>query len=222
MASWTAHAIHFLDFEGNLRSGILEYGLVTLRDGRVEAARTRLCQPKGRIKPEDTAVHGLDEAALAGQAPFSADWELFASLREQGPLGAHYASAENSLIKSVWPYPRSSPDFSRPGEQTADWGPWVDSAALCAELLPRAGTGKLEELVRVLDLQGELDRLAEQFCPADRTHYHAALYDALAGALLLTGLAKDPLVAELSLSQLLVRSTRTGSARDALQQGSLF
>jgi len=222
VASWTGHAIHFLDFEGNLRSGILEYGLVTLREGRIEAAHTRLCQPKGRIKPEDTAVHGLDEAALAGQEPFSKDWERFASLREQGPFAAHYASAENSLIKSVWPYPRSSPDFSRPGNQIAEWGPWVDSAALCSELLPQLGTGKLEELVGRLNLQGELDSLAAQHCPPDRMHYHAALYDALAGALLLLSLTRAPRTAELTLSQLLVRSARSGDVRDALQQGSLF
>jgi len=222
VASWTEHPIHFLDFEGNLRSGILEYGLVTLRNGRIEAASTRLCRGKGRIRIEETAVHGLSDADLVGHPPFSDCWDLFAGLREQGPLAAHFASAENSLIKSVWPYPRSSPDFARPGSQLAEWGPWVDSAALCAEFYPELASEKLGQLVTTLGLQEELDTLAKTHCPTDRTHYHAALYDAIAGALILCNLARHPQVAALSLSQLLVLSARSGQTRDSLQQGSLF
>jgi len=47
-------------------------------------------------------------------------------------------------------------------------------------------------------LQPELDALAVQHCPAGRGHYHAALYDALAGALLLASLAREPALAQLT------------------------
>ena len=42
-------------------------------------------------------------------------WERFAGLRATGPLAAHFAPVENSLLRKVWPYPREVPDFARPG-----------------------------------------------------------------------------------------------------------
>jgi DNA polymerase-3 subunit epsilon len=71
-------------------------------------------------------------------------------------------------------------------------------------------------------VQGELDALAAEHCPRDRRRYHAALYDALAGALLLAKLAREPQVAGLTTMQLLALSTLDGAKRDALQQRELF
>ena len=203
-------------------SGILEYGVVTLLGGVVTAAQTRLCQAAGRIRPEDTAVHGLREDLLAAQRPFADDWEIFAAFREQGPLAAHFAGVENALLKSVWPYPRNSPDFARPGERLIDWGPWIDTARLYAQLYPRLDSGRLESLVAATGLQVELDATATRHCPPERRRYHAALYDALAGAVLLGALARDPQLAGLTVMQLLALSTLDGEKRDALQQRELF
>jgi DNA polymerase-3 subunit epsilon len=174
------------------------------------------------VREEDAAVHGLRESALREHAPFSEEWGYFLGLRERGPLAAHYSGVENGLLKSVWPYPRAVPDFARPGASVVDWGPWVDSARLCADLLPAAGSGRLEVMVAAAGLQSELDALAAEHCPAGRRRYHAALYDALAGALLLTFLARDPRAAGLSMMQLLALSTLDPVRRDALQQGELF
>ncbi len=220
--AWTEHPIHFVDFEGSLASGILEYGVVTVQQGGVAALHTRLCRATGRIRAEDTAVHGLAPDALAGCAPFAEDFELFAAWRARGPLAAHFAGAENSLIKSVWPYGRTAPDFSRPGETTADWGPWIDTGALYRQQRPGAATLKLAELVAACGLQAELDRLAAALCPPSRRAYHAAPYDALAGALLLLALAAEPACAQLTLPELLVRSTLDGGRRDEMRQGNLF
>jgi DNA polymerase-3 subunit epsilon len=220
--SWTEQPIFFVDFEGSRLSGVLEYGVVTLRGGEVVETRTRLCAPTGRVRPEDTAVHGLQAEALAGRAPFAGEWEYFAGLRERGPLAAHYAGVENGLLKGVWPYPRSSPDFARPGERTIDWGPWVDTARLYAQLYPKLDSGRLEALVGATGLQPELDAQAARHCPEGRRHYHAALYDALAGALLLRALARDFQLAALTTMQLLALSTLDGAKRDALQQRELF
>ena len=219
---WTQHPVHFIDFEGSVASGVLEYGAVTLLGGRVEGVRGRLCAPTGRVERADTEVHGLRADALGGLAPFSDDWEVFASLRESGPLAAHYSGAENSLIRSVWPYPRSSPDFARPGGQVIDWGPWVDTARIYAQLYPSLGSGRLEWLVGACGLQGELDRLAEAHCPQGRRRYHAALYDALGGALLLASLARHPQTASLTLMQVLALSTLDPKKRDSMVQGDLF
>lgn len=220
--TWTEQPIFFVDFEGSRASGILEFGVVEVLRGAVVNARTRICRATGRVRAEDTAVHGLSEASVATHAPFAEEWAYFSSLRELGPLAAHYAGVENGLLKSVWPYPRSSPDFARPGQRVVDWGPWVDSARLYAQLYPQLASGKLESLVTACGLQGELDAQAAAYCPPDRRHYHAALYDALAGALLLASLARDPQVAALTTMQLLALSTLDGEKRDALQQGNLF
>ena len=220
--SWTDQPIHFIDFEGSRASGVLEYGVVTLRGGRVVEARTRLCQATGRVDAQDTAVHGLRAAALAGLAPFADDWDFFADLRERGPLAAHYAGVENALLKSVWPYPRQSPDFARVGEHLIDWGPWIDSARLYAQFYPGLDTGRLEALVAACGLQAELDALAAAHCPPSRRRYHAALYDALAGATLLAALAREPQLGGLTLMQLLAFSTLDPKKRDALIQDELF
>lgn len=220
--SWADQPIFFVDFEGSRTSGILEYGVVTLVRGEVADTHTRLCRPLGRVRPEDTAVHGLSESTLRPCAPFADEWEFFAALRERGPLAAHYAGVENALLKSVWPYPRSSPDFARPGEWIADWGPWIDSARLYAQLFPTLESGRLESVVAVFGLEEELNLAAAKHCPPGRRLYHCALYDALAGALLLARLARDPQLAGLSLLQLLALSTLDPVKRDALQQRELF
>ena len=168
-------------------------------------------------------MHGLTAGQLASAAPFADEFGRFADLRETGPLAAHFANAENTMIKSVWPYSRTSPDFVRGGSATVtDWGPWVDTGRLYPQLYPDLGSAKLAELVATFALQAELDALAGQHCPADRRHYHAALYDALAGALLLGRLAAEPTIAGQSLRWLLTMSTLDGAKRDAWQQGDLF
>jgi DNA polymerase III epsilon subunit-like protein len=220
--SWSDQPIFFVDFEGSRTSGILEYGVATVLRGEIVDAHTRLCRPTGRVRPEDTAVHGLDADALAARPPFADEWDFFAGLRERGPLAAHYAGVENALLKGVWPYPRSSPDFARPGEWIVDWGPWIDSARLYAQLFPTLDSGRLAAVVSAFSLEPELERAAAVHCPPDRRQYHCALYDALAGALLLARLARDPQLAGLTLLQLLALSTLDPVKRDALQQRELF
>ena len=219
---WTGQLIHFVDFEGSLASGILEYGVVTLRGAEIISTQTRLCRASGRIRAEDAALHGLDAAAVAEHAPFADDFDAFAQWRESGPLAAHFANAENTLIKSVWPYPRTSPDFARPGRAVTEWGPWIDTGRLYPQLYPSLASAKLAEVVAAFGLQPQLDALAEQHCPADRRRYHAALYDALAGALLLTRLASEPALAGQSCAWLLEMSTLDGDQRAALRQSGLF
>jgi len=220
--TWTQQPIYFVDFEGSRTSGILEYGVAEVRGGKVTGTSTRLCRAIGRVRAEDVAVHGLEEETLAGHAPFADEWDYFAGLRERGPLAAHYAGVENGLLKSVWPYPRNSPDFARPGESVIEWGPWIDSARLYAQFYPQLDSGRLESLVTACGLQAELDGLAQAHCPPARRRYHAALYDALAGALLLASLAREPRLAGLTVMQLLAFSTLDGEKRDALQQRNLF
>jgi len=219
---WLEQPIYFIDFEGSTASGIVEYGVVTLLGGRVTAAHTRLCSPTGSMRAADTEIHGLRAESLTGLAPFSAEWETFAGYREKGPFAAHYAGAENSLLKSVWPYPRVSPDFARPGGTIAEWGPWIDSARIYSQLYPKLESGRLESVVAACGLQAELDSLAAVHCPGARRQYHAALYDALAGALLLASLSRHPQIASLTVMQFLALSTLDAGKRESIVQRELF
>jgi DNA polymerase III epsilon subunit-like protein len=219
---WTEQPVFFIDFEGSLLSGVLEYGVATLLGGRVTATLTRLCAPTGRVRAEDVRVHGLREESLAGREPFSADWEVFASRREKGPLAAHFAGAESSLLRAIWPYPRISPDFARPGGRVVDWGPWIDTGRIYAQLYPGLESGRLEAVVEACGLQADLDALASSHCPAGRRRYHAALYDAIAGALLLGSLTRHPQLASLTVMQLLALSTLDPRRRDSIVQRELF
>lgn len=221
--AWKDQLIHFVDFEGSTVSGILEYGVVSLRAGEVVAARGRICRAAGRVRAEDVAVHGLDAAATAGCAPFADDFEVFAGLRATGPLAAHFASAENTLIKAMWPYARAARDFSREdGADTPDWGPWIDTGRLYPQARGAGSAVKLGELVAEEGLQARLDEQAAEICPADRRRYHAALYDALAGALLLARLAETPGWGDKSLRWLFEHSTLDAGRREGLRQGEFF
>jgi DNA polymerase-3 subunit epsilon len=219
---WTATPIHFIDFEGSAISGIVEFGVVTLHGGEIARARTRLCAATGRVSAADTAVHGLHAAELRRTPPFAVEWEYFAGLRESGPLAAHFAHVENHLLKSVWAYPRRAPDFARAGRSATEWGPWIDTGRLFPQFFPALGDGKLEELVAAAGVQAELDAQAAVHCPPARRHYHAALYDALGGALLLRAFGQRPEFAAATIPWLLQMSTLDGGKRDALQQGDLF
>jgi DNA polymerase III epsilon subunit-like protein len=219
---WADTPIHFIDFEGNAASGILEFGVVTLRGGEIAATHTRLCRATGRIAPDDTKMHGLSADSLAAQDYFAAEWDRFSELRATGPLAAHFASVENSLLRKVWPYPRESPDFARPGKTATEWGPWIDTGRLYPQVFMQLGSVRLEDLVVRQGLQPELEAMARLHCPLERRRYHAALYDALAGALLLRALLVRPELAEATIPWLLQMSTLDGDKRDALQQGDLF
>ncbi|MBI3875845.1 MAG: 3'-5' exonuclease, partial [Verrucomicrobia bacterium] len=108
------------------------------------------------------------------------------------------------------------------GREANEWGPWIDTGRLYGQLTPEGDSAKLEALVLAFGLQSELDALAAQLCPAPRRQYHAALYDALAGALLLRALLRRPEYASATIPWLLQMSTLDGGKRSALQQGDLF
>lgn len=228
--AWTDQLIHFVDFEGSTVSGILEYGVVSVRGGEIVAAGGRVCRPAGRVRPEETAVHGLDAAGLAECAPFADEFEVFARLRESGPLAAHFANAENTLLKATWPYARTAPDFTRENGAGSgvEWGPWIDTGRLYAQARVGGAAGVagvalgLAGLVAGEGLQARLDALAAEYCPEGRRFYHAAGYDALAGALLLLRLGEEREWADKSLRWLIEHSTLDAGKREGLRQGELF
>ncbi len=207
---WPATVIHVLDFEGGRRSGVVEYGVATLTDGKIITAHTRVCAPSGPVAAAESALHGISESEAARTEPFSAEQALFAGLRQTGFFAAHHAPIERALLRRAWPVPPASPDYAAPdpgsAPRLADWGPWIDTRRIYEHVHPALPGYQLMELVQAFALTEELATLAMQHCPAHRRRPHCALYDALAAALLLTRLAHEPKIAAAPLGWLLVNS----------------
>lgn len=219
---WSRTPIHFIDFEGSPGSGVVEYGVVTMLGGKVAGTRTRICGTAAPITAIDNSVHGLSDATLEGAALMRDDWEYFAAIRQTGPFAAHFAGTENAMLRKVWPYARQSPDFSRPGETTNEWGPWIDTGQLVRQLYRGVDSARLEDLIDNFKLRGELDATAAEHCPTDRCFFHAALFDALAGAILLTAMLRQPHFAGVTIPWLLQQSALEPFKRGGMQQGQLF
>ena len=181
--------------------------MVFLRGGSIERCLTRLCAPTGAVRLEETRAHGIRGEDVAGLAPFADEWEAMTAARREGLLGCHFSGAESHLLKSVWPYPPPSPDFAKGRGTCNDWGPWIDTGRLHRNLYPDLASAGLSELVTVFELEDELAALAETHCPPDRRRFHAALYDALAGALLLVRLGRLPEFAGMTVGWLLRMSS---------------
>lgn len=214
--------IHFIDFEGSRQSGVVEYGVVTLLGHRIEATFSRLCAPVGTISDRDRQQHGISEELAGGEALFEAEWKLFSGLRESGPLCAHNVTVEDGLLRGIWPYPRSSPDFSDEAQMTTSWGPWLDTLQLYRRIYPQLESHKLGDLMKLFDLEAELTVQAGRYCPPKRGRYHCALYDALASALLLKRLYQEPALQAVTLRWLILNSASSTASRDTLGQQDFF
>ena len=88
----------------------------------------------------------------------------------------------------------------------------------CSQALPSVS---LQTLIDGCGLTEVLNNLSERFCPPDRRHYHAALYDALACALLFLNFIRSAAGRGKTLSQLLQESASEATA-EALRQPTLF
>ncbi len=211
--------IHVIDFEGNRQSGIVEYGVATLRGQQLDSTFTGLCTPVGTISDFERNQHRIDEDSFQGCKPFDAQWELFSKLRQKGVFCAHNASVEDSLLRSVWPCPGISRDFFDLGEAAKlTWGPWLDTIWVYRRVYPDLESYHLETLIGLFGLQAKLDELAEVDCPAGRRQYHSALYDAIASALLLARILEEPDFKMISLHWLLRQSQASEASRAAAGQ----
>ena len=214
--------IHVVDFEGSRQSGVVEYGCVTLEQGELGKSYTRICAPVGKISKLDRVQHGITESDAEQEAPFTAEWSLFAGLRETGLFCAHNSTVEEGFLRAVWPFPRNSPHFLESGLQTATWGPWLDTLHLYRRIYPHLGSYKLEDLVQLFDLQSLLNKHAASLCSMDRSNYHCALYDALGSALLLQRLGEEPSLQSASQHWFFMQSAASDNIYKARGQQELL
>ena len=187
--------ISVIDFEGSPRSGVLEYGVVVLKNGQIDTCYSRLCAARGRIGRDEWAVHKISSNDLNAAKPFKEEWALFSGLRLIGPLCAHNACVENGFLRAEWPYPRVSPDFSissqSPDASVADWGPCLDTLPMYKKYYPGLDSYNLEQLINNFHLGELLKQLGQRYCPPGRNHYHCALFDALASTILLQKILRE-------------------------------
>jgi len=217
---WQQIPIHVVDFEGSLRTGVVEYGVATLLGGDIINTSTRLHAARTPVPPIDTQCHGLSEKELRGLPPFESEWDHWVSLRRTGLLAAHNATVESGLLRGTWLRPPAVPSFVEPSVEVAEWGAWVDTCRLARAWVPSLGDYRLHALVTVFRLGHRLDTLAAKHCPLNRRKYHCALYDALASALVLRALCSVEGRSAATLAQL-VKDSLSAPAAEDLSQGEL-
>ena len=216
--------IHVIDFEGSLRSGVLEWGVVSLKAGALVEAQTRLCGSRRSILNTEVAQHGISDFLVRGLPPFNEDWDTFMHLRETGVFCSHHSSVENNLLRRTWAYPRACKDFfnNESRELVADWGPWLDTLQIYRNLYPDLASYKLEALIEQFNLGSELKDLVTVHCEKTRAQFHCALYDALAAALLLKRLFGLKELVDLSLNQLFILSSSSQETFESRTQQELL
>lgn len=184
--------VHVLDFEGSFQSGVLEAGIACYNDGMITDCFSQQYHPKGTIGAQEESIHRLNENALSSYPLFSDQFEIFQSFRRRGIWAAHHASTEASFLKRAWAYPgKTSINIDNQLFESTDWGPWIDTHVIYQKLYPRLPSYQLMDLIAFFKLQDELYQIAKSTCPHDRQHPHAALFDAIATALLLKRLIID-------------------------------
>ncbi|MDR2738118.1 MAG: hypothetical protein LBB18_04260 [Puniceicoccales bacterium] len=156
--------IHVLDFEGNRRLGISEFGVVTMRGFAIDSTRSEFCVRN-----------------FCGHA------EYFLSLRRSGLLAAHSAQTEDHLLRHYWASPGQVPVFIE-SRQTLCWGPWIDTKLIYRRLFGGLKSYELNDLIDAFDLRANLALIAKKHCSTAAIGFHNALFDALAAALLIQNL----------------------------------
>jgi DNA polymerase-3 subunit epsilon len=165
--------IHVIDFEGNRKLGISEWGVVSLKDQEISGIRTQFCP--SFFLPDEVPQGCMD---------FSRNAAHFLQLRRTGIFCAHSCHVEDALLRHYWASPGYVPSFTSASPVTT-WGPWLDTYAIWGHMATGLASYGLMDLIQSCSLQDPLRQVASKYCPPDRAHPHAALYDALAASLLL-------------------------------------
>jgi len=214
-------SVYAVDFEGSSRSGVVEYGVVEFGPEGIAGAWTALCTPRSPLTAIESQTHGLGDKDFAQTEPFAHHWELFKNIRSKGPLLAHAAGVEDRFLSREWPSPGEVPDWLQSKVVCNwEWGPWLDSLALSRKGSPQADSHSLAIAVERAELSEAMSETALRICPESRRKWHAALYDALASALLfLQATWKTP---DWGLWRFRVESISSESERTRSQQRELW
>ena len=151
-----------LDFEGSLKTGIREIGVV-YED-----------QKKTTIYKEIT-IHDDLECINALNNVLNYEPNLFIS---------HNIDTEKNLIKKYLPY---GSNIKKNDEMK--WGPWFDTAKVYRALYPQLQKYDLTFLTESF-VQKTANKLAMEYCNKAKRKHHNALYDAICTHLLFNRIQK--------------------------------
>lgn len=201
--------IHVIDFEGNRTHGILEYGLVTLKNLMITEISMASCC-KNSSNP--TACFGEHSRFPSNEKDknFRHYLPFFIKKRSEGLFCAHGSSLEDRLLRQYCltpgaigslPKQRTSKNIQKflfqkniisecsiptitEFPKSISWGPWIDTYKIYRKYYPAAECYEVAELIRHFGLEKKLMNLAKKYFAKALT-FHRAPYDALATSLLL-------------------------------------
>ena len=175
--------IFVIDFEGSRKIGIVEYGVAKIFGGKIVTTSTSICAPKSNIPVADSNIFDITTSSASKFPPFESHLQHFCDMRNCGIFAAHNAVAEDTMLRDALPV---APIGINPltNTQTTTWAPYIDTCTL-AKTLFKLKSAKLADVIKSLNLEEELYKEAEKYCPTNRRKWHCALFDAIASALIL-------------------------------------
>ena len=161
------HPIHVIDFEGNINSKIIEYGIISIYNNQLIYSKTgiiNLC-----IKKDVKLIYFI-----------------FHKLRNNGFFAAHNASFEDNIINNIFTNVIVYKNFFLNKKNSlATWGPWIDTYKIYKYIYPNLISYKLMDLINFFSLKKELDYVSKKICNEKKSKPHNALYDSIACSLLI-------------------------------------
>ena len=143
-----------LDFEGSLKSGIREIGIVSFMNFKITYAK------------EFIVNESIDLTNILENIP------------KGGFIISHNVMIEKNLLTKTFPY-RS---FTKGG--LLQWGPWLDTVKIYQKLYPNLLTYDLKNLVAQFLNEDELEKLSSMYCNLEKRKQHHALFDAICSFML--------------------------------------
>jgi len=161
---WADTPIPFLDFEGNAASGIIDRRGGPCAQVRSRGDAQRLSGRGTAIAPRTRRCNGLTEGGCRRPAPSRHEWEYFAGLAGKAAAGGRISPTRRIPVEGAWAYPAQCTDCCRPGQNAAEWGPWIDTGRLYQQSFPATGRRKRKKLVAARPYEAELETMAARHC----------------------------------------------------------
>jgi DNA polymerase III epsilon subunit-like protein len=153
-----------------------QVGAVVMRNGTIvpdecfeSLIRVDINRPFNAYAPGD---HHKRREEIAAAPQISNVWKKLEEWVTGRPLAAHNAAVEKKFLRQMAPMHR--------------FGPWIDTLKLARQAWPSAPSHKLEDLIAGFGLKARVCEICPNGAP------HDALYDAVACAVLLEHLLKQP------------------------------
>ena len=138
-----------LDFEGSLKSGIREIGIVSFINFKITYAK------------EFIVNKSIDLNNIIENIP------------KDGFIISHNVMIEKNLIIRTFPYPT----FPKGGP--LQWGPWLDTVKIYQSLYPNLPSYDLKSLVAQFLNEDGLNKMTSTYCNLAKRKQHHALFDAI-------------------------------------------